>query len=115
MLSNSLTITVNSRKKFMARLKLLGATTDKITAAYFILLVASFILSFALSILLSYLLCGYFTAIAVAALEYKVSMNLHLGAVGILFAVGCALLAVRYALFRLKVKKVSHAEFIKEE
>ena len=114
-LSNSLTITVNSRKKFMARLKLLGATTDKITAAYFILLVASFILSFALSILLSYLLCGYFTAIAVAALEYKVSMNLHLGAVGILFAVGCALLAVRYALFRLKVKKVSHAEFIKEE
>ena len=74
-LSNSLTITVNSRKKFMARLKLLGATTDKITAAYFILLVASFILSFALSILLSYLLCGYFTAIAVAALEYKVSMR----------------------------------------
>lgn len=114
-LSNSLTITVNSRKKFMARLKLLGATTDKITAAYFILLVASFILSFALSILLSYLLCGYFTAIAVAALEYKVSMNLHWGAVGILFAVGGALLAVRYLLFRLKVKKVSPAEFIKEE
>ena len=113
-LSNSLTITVNSRKKFMAKLKLLGATTDKITAAYFILLIASFVVAFALSVLLSYLLCGYFTSIAVVAFEYKVTMKLHWGAVGILFGVGCVLLAVRYLLFRLKVKKVSPAEFIKE-
>lgn len=114
-LSNSLTITLNSRKKFMAKLKLLGATTDKITAAYFMLLIVSFIVAFALSILLSYLLCGYFTSIATVALEYKVTMKLHFGTVGILFAVGCALLAVRYALFRKKVKRVSPAEFIKED
>ncbi len=114
-LSNSLTVTVNSRKKFMAKLKLLGATTDKVAAVYFILLIVSFIAAYALSILLSYLLCGYFSSIASVALEYKITMKLHWGAVGILFGAGCVLLAVRYLLFRRKVKKVAPAEFIKEE
>ena len=114
-LSNSLTITVNSRKKLMAKLKLLGATTDKVAAMYFVLLILSFIAAFALSILLSYLLCGYFTSIATVALEYTVTMKLHWDAVGILFGAGCILLVARYLLFRLKVKKVSPVEFIKEE
>jgi len=114
-LSNSLTVTVNSRKKFMAKLKLLGATTNKVAAMYFILLILSFIAAYALSVLLSYLLCGYFSSIASVALEYKITMKLHWGAVGILFGVGCVLIAVRYLLFRRKVKKVAPAEFVKEE
>ena len=113
-LSNSLTITVNFRKKFMAKLKLLGATTDKVAAMYFVLLILSFIAAFALSVLLSFLLCGYFSTIASVAFEYTVTMKLHWDAVGILFAVGVVLIAARYLLFRLKVKKVSPAEFIKE-
>lgn len=113
-LNNSLTITVNSRKKYMAKLKLLGATTDKVAAIYYISMLASFIIAYSLGVLLSFYFCGYFSYIAKYVLEYPVSINLHVEACVGLFGTCLFLLVLRYILFRKKIKKIIPLDFIKE-
>ena len=114
-LNNSLTITINKRKKFMAKLKLLGARIDIITATYLISLFLSFLLAFSCGILLSYYFCGYFSFIAKSVLEYPININLNWEACVGLFFGGCLLVLLRYFLFRRKIKKIIPLEFIKEE
>ena len=114
-LNNTLTITVNARKKYMARLKLLGASTDRVAALYYWVLLLSFFLAFAFGMLLSQLLVGYFSSVASQVLDYPIIMKLHWLPCLTLFGVSCLLILLRYLFFRKKVKKITPGAFIKEE
>ena len=114
-LNNILTITVNSRKKYMAKLKLLGATTNRVATVYYLILVLSFIIAFCLGIVLSYFFCGYFSEVAKQALNYSVTITLQWIPCLTLFCLSCLLILLRYFLFKRKIKNITPGAFVKEE
>ncbi len=114
-LNNILSITVKKRQQYMARLKLLGASTGTVANLYYVLLVVSFLIAFVLSIILSILSCNYFTYIANIILDFKTTISIHWSAVGILLVFGIILIAIRYLFFYKKVKNITPLAFIKAE
>ena len=114
-LNNTLTLTVNSRKKYMAKLKLLGATTDKVAAVYYIVLIGSFLIAFIFGIILSNFLIGYFSGIANEVLDYPITITLQWLPCLALFGLSGLLILLRYFRFRRKVKNITPNAFIKED
>ena len=114
-LNNTLTITINSRKKYMAKLKLLGATTSRVASVYYSVLIFSFLIAFLLGILLSNFFCNYFSDVAKQALNYPIVIELQWLPCCALFGLSCLLIVLRYFLFRVKISNITPGSFVKEE
>lgn len=98
-LNNVLTLILQGRQKYMARLKILGASSAMVAIIYYTTLILSFLVAFILAVALSSLFCGYFTTVANSLLSFESAIVLRWEAVVVLFCIGLVFLSIFYLLF----------------
>ena len=112
-LNNVLTLILQGRQKYMARLKILGASSAMVAIIYYTTLILSFLVAFILAVALSSLFCGYFTTVANSLLSFESAIVLRWEAVVVLFCIGLVFLSIFYLLFYRKMKKISPLSYIR--
>lgn len=111
-LNNVLTLILQGRQKYMARLKILGASSAMVAIIYYTTLILSFLVAFILAVALSSLFCGYFTTVANSLLSFESAIVLRWEAVVVLFCIGLVFLSIFYLLFYRKMKKISPLSYL---
>jgi len=105
-LSNILSILINSRGEFIAKLKLLGANSTTISLLYYTVFLALFIVSFALSIGLNFVMLNYYASIATNLFDFEFIIHARPLSILWMFLASLGLIALRYIFFRRKISKI---------
>lgn len=114
-LNNIITIIVNSRQDFIARLKLLGAKSLGVSVLYYSFLALSFLISFMFASALSFAFKNYYSKVANSILDFPINMQLHPIVFLVLFLSGILILGVRFLLLKKRISKIQPIDAIRKE
>ena len=114
-LSNVLSIVVNQRKEFIAKLRLFGAELNVIAPLYYAVFVALFLLSFLLAVALNFLMKEHYEGVAGALFYHDFSIKVSVYNILAPFLFGIALLAAKYLLFRRKIAEVKPLDYMRTD
>ncbi|MCL2234483.1 MAG: hypothetical protein FWC11_01950 [Firmicutes bacterium] len=105
-LSNILSILINSRGEFIAKLKLLGANSTTISILYYIVFLSLFVVSFAIAIGLNFVMLNYYASVATNLFDFEFLISARPLAIFYMFLASLGLIAIRYIFFRRRISKI---------
>lgn len=114
-MSNILNIILHLRNCFIAKLKLMGASSNCIASIYYLMFAILYIISFLISIFLNFAMKTYYEKVGKNLFQFQFSINFQWYAIISLLVGSIIMFVFKFFMFRKRIKATNSWDYMRKQ